>query len=617
MGFLEDMKTKTLIGDGAIGTFLYLKGLDSCFEELNLTNPSKVKDVHQAYIDAGADIIQTNTYAANKIKLARYGLENNVTIINEQAVKCAREAANGKGVYVLGTMGGIRGFQKQSQLLSEIVESFEEQLESLLKCNIDGLLLETFYDFEEISECLAIARKKTDLPIIAHVSLDEVGVLHGGIPLNNALLALESLGADVVGINCRMGPFHMLQSFEQVPLLTKAYLSAYPNASLPDYEDGRLVYQTNPHYFGDSAKSFVEQGIRLIGGCCGTTPDHIRACAQVVKDQPLITKKQIKVKPKKRIILLPEEAQESLANIALRRKSVIVELDPPKKLNVDKFIIGARKLSEAGVDAVTLADNSLASPRVCNASMAAIIKRDHQVRPLVHITCRDRNLIGLQSHLMGLHTLGIDQILAVTGDPTKIGDFPGATSVYDLASFDFIRLIKQMNQGYSFSGKDLGAATNFTVAAAFNPNVNHLEQAVQRLEKKLECGADYFLSQPVFCIEQIRKIYEATRHIKAPIYIGVMPLTSAKNAEFLHNEVPGIKLTDETRHRMALVANDPVASEQEGIAMAKQLIDQVHHYFNGLYLITPFLRYEMTVILTEYWHTLTAKAKKIKINAES
>jgi methionine synthase I (cobalamin-dependent)/5,10-methylenetetrahydrofolate reductase len=614
MGFLEDMKTKTLIGDGAIGTFLYLEGVDRCFEELNVTNPSKVRDVHQAYIDAGADIIQTNTYAANKIKLARYGLENNVTTINEQAVKCAREAANGKDVYVLGTMGGIRGFQKRAQPLSEIVESFEEQLESLLACDIDGLLLETFYDFEEISECLTIARKRTDLPIVTHVSLDEVGVLHGGIPLKDALLALEDLGADVVGINCRMGPFHMLQSFEQVPLLSRAYLSAYPNASLPDYEDGRLVYQTNPQYFGDSAKSFVDQGIRLIGGCCGTTPDHIRACAQLVKNQPLITKKQVKEKLKNKIIVLPEATEESLANIALRRKSVIVELDPPKKLTtVDKFITGAKRLAEARVDAVTLADNSLASPRVCNLSLASIIKREHQVRPLVHITCRDRNLIGLQSHLMGLHTLGINQVLAVTGDPTKIGDFPGATSVYDLASFDLIRLIKQMNQGYSFSGKDLGTQTNFSIAAAFNPNVNHLEQAVKRLEKKLDCGADYFLSQPVYCIEQIRRIYEATKHIKAPIFIGVMPLTSAKNAEFLHNEVPGIKLTDETRHRMALVADDPAASEQEGIAMAKQLIDQVHRYFNGLYLITPFLRYEMTVQLTEYWHTLTALSKKNKV----
>ncbi len=613
MSFLEELKSKTLIGDGAIGTFLYLQGLDRCFEELNLTDPEKVKQVHEAYIEAGSNVIQTNTYAANKVKLSRYGLEQKARMINERAVQCARDAAIHNGVHVLGTIGGIRGFQKRAQSMEEIVESFEAQMESLLQCDIDGLLLETYYDFEELSKCLTIARKATNKPIVAHVSLDEVGVLHGGVALKDALLALEDFGADVVGMNCRMGPFHMLQSFEEVPLLTKSYLSAYPNASLPDYKDGRLVYQSNPEYFGNSAKNFVEQGVRLIGGCCGTTPDHIKAVADAVKGKEPIRDKQIKSKQRQRITVLHKEREEALEQIVQRRKSVIVELDPPKKLNVDTFIKGAKTLKEAGADAVTLADNSLASPRVCNVSLASIIKREQSVRPLVHITCRDRNLIGLQSHLMGLHTLGIDQVLAVTGDPTKIGDFPGATSVYDLASFDFIRLIKQMNQGFSFSGKDLGAQTNFSVGAAFNPNVNHLEQSVRRLEKKIECGADYFLSQPVFCKEQVAQIYEATKHINAPIYIGVMPLTSSRNAEFLHNEVPGIKLTNETRERMAKVSGDLEASKYEGTEIAKELIDEVHRYFNGLYLITPFLKYEMTVKLTKYWQSklTVANAKKV------
>lgn len=601
MSFLQDMKTKTLIGDGAIGTFLYLKGLDRCFEELNLSDPTKVKEVHEAYLQAGSQIIQTNTYAANKIKLTRHGLENKVSVINKAAVNCANEVVTNKDAYVIGTMGGIRGFQKRSHSMEEIVYSFEEQMNSLLECEIDGILLETFYDFEELSTCLMLARKKTDLPIISHVSLDEVGVLHGGIPLKDALSALEDLGADVVGMNCRMGPFHMLQSFEEVPLLKRAYLSAYPNASLPDYKDGRLVYQTNPKYFGDSAKAFVEQGIRLIGGCCGTTPDHIKAVADAVRNQKPVEEKQVKVKQKQSIVVFHKEQQETLPSIVKRRKSVIVELDPPKKLNTEVFVEGSKKLKEAGVDAVTLADNSLASPRICNLSLASIIKKEYNVRPLVHITCRDRNLIGLQSHLMGLHTLGINQLLAVTGDPTKIGDFPGATSVYDLASFDLIRLMKQMNNGVSFSGKDLGARTNFSVGAAFNPNGNHLEQMVRRMEKKLEYGADYFLSQPVFSLEQVAKIYEATKHIKAPIYLGVMPLTSSRNAEFLHNEVPGIKLSEETRDRMMSVSGDQEASHYEGIQIAKELIDEVHRYFNGLYLITPFLRYEMTVELTKYW----------------
>lgn len=614
MSLLRDLKTKTLVGDGAIGTFLYLSGLDRCFEELNISLPGKVQQVHASYIEAGSQVIQTNTYAANKLKLARYGIDHQVAVINEKAVQIAKEAALQKNIYVLGTMGGIRGFQKRAHSIDEIVYSFEQQLSSLLNSEIDGLLLETFYDFEELSTCLDIARKKTNLPIVAHVSLDEVGVLHGGIALNDALTSLEERGADVVGMNCRMGPYHMLQSFEQVPLLKKAYLSAYPNASLPDYKDGRLVYQTNPTYFGESAQSFVKEGIRLIGGCCGTTPDHIRAVANKVKNTPPISKKDSKVKQRQTVIVLQKEEQQSLSSIVAVKKSVIVELDPPKKLNIDRFIEGSKKLKDVGVDAVTLADNSLASPRICNLSLASIIKRDHNVRPLVHITCRDRNLIGLQSHLMGLHTLGINQLLAVTGDPTKIGDFPGATSVYDLASFDLIRLIKQMNHGVSFSGKALGENTNFSVGAAFNPNVRHLEQMAARMEKKLECGADFFLSQPVFCKEQVREVYDATKHLKAPIYLGVMPLTSSKNAEFLHNEVPGIKLTDETRERMAQVAGDVEASHYEGIQIAKELINEVHTYFNGLYLITPFLRYEMTVELSKYWQWKTVQMSPKKVS---
>ncbi|WP_337959627.1 homocysteine S-methyltransferase family protein [Anaerobacillus arseniciselenatis] len=241
MSLIEQLKTKTLIGDGAIGTFLYLQGLDRCFEELNITDPKKVEQVHDAYIKAGSNVIQTNTYAANKIKLARHGLEHQTKRINEQAVQCARFAAVNNDIHVLGTIGGIRGFQKRAQSIDDIVESFEDQMDTLLQCDIDGLLLETFYDFEELVKCLTIARKATDKPIVAHVSLDEVGVLHGGIALKDALLSLEDLGADIVGMNCRMGPFHMLQSFAEVPLLTNSYLSAYPNASLPDYKDGRLV----------------------------------------------------------------------------------------------------------------------------------------------------------------------------------------------------------------------------------------------------------------------------------------------------------------------------------------------------------------------------------------
>jgi methionine synthase / methylenetetrahydrofolate reductase(NADPH) len=292
---------------------------------------------------------------------------------------------------------------------------------------------------------------------------------------------------------------------------------------------------------------------------------------------------------------------------------VIVELDPPKKLGITKFLEGATALKESNIDALTLADNSLATPRISNVSLGMIVKEQLGLRPLIHITCRDRNLIGLQSHLMGLHTLGITDVLAVTGDPSKIGDFPGATSVYDLSSFDLIQLIRQFNEGLSYSGKPLGQKTNFSIAAAFNPNVRHLDKAVERLEKKIRCGAHYFISQPLYSERQIEEVYEATKHLEAPIYIGIMPLTSARNADFLHHEVPGITLSEEIRSRMAACANDPIQSALEGIAIAKSLIDAAFDLFNGIYLITPFLRYEMTVELVSYIHEKEQAAQERKV----
>jgi methionine synthase I (cobalamin-dependent)/5,10-methylenetetrahydrofolate reductase len=602
MGFLDDLKENILIADGAMGTLLYSYGVGHCFEELNLTHAEDIKNVHKAYLNAGAQVIQTNTYGANYEKLARYGLEDQVKEINTKAAQIAREAVKDQA-YVLGTLGGIRGVKKKATTMEEIKRSFREQLYCLLTEDIDGILLETYYDLEELSTVLKIARKETSLPIVAQVSLHEIGVLQGGIALRNALETLEDLGADVVGLNCRLGPYHVIRSLEEAPLPGKAFLSAYPNASLPDYIDGKLIYQSDPAYFEESALALRAQGARLIGGCCGTTPEHIKAMANAVRGMPPVTDKTVKIKePQAKIVYTEINREQHIHEIVQQRPSIIVELDPPKQLKLDRFLEGAKALKEAGIDAITMADNSLASPRISNMAIGSIIKNQLNIRPLCHVTCRDRNLIGLQSHLMGLYSLGIDQVLAVTGDPTKVGDFPGATSVYDLSSFELIQLIKQFNEGLSFSGKPLGLNTSFSVAAAFNPNVRHLDKAVQRLEKKIEAGADYFISQPIYSEEQMVDVYEATKHLKTPIYIGVMPLTGSRNAEFLHNEVPGIKLTDEIRKRMAVHGEDKVKAQKEGVSIAKSLIDTATTLFKGIYLITPFMRYEMTVELTNYVH---------------
>ncbi|MEK4337593.1 MULTISPECIES: bifunctional homocysteine S-methyltransferase/methylenetetrahydrofolate reductase [Bacillus] len=610
MGLLQDLQNRVLIADGAMGTLLYSYGIDRCFEELNLSKEGEVKRVHEAYVQAGADIIQTNTYGANYIKLSRYGLEEETKRINTKAVQIAKAAAG--SAYVLGTIGGIRTFNKNAYSLDEIKRSFREQLYILLNEEPDGLLLETYYDIEEAKAVLEIARKETALPIVMNVSMHEQGVLQDGTPLKDGLSELSSLGADVVGINCRLGPYHMIQALEGVPLLKNSHLSVYPNSSLPSLEEGRLVYDTDNDYFRKSALEFRNQGARIIGGCCGTTPQHISAMAEAVKDLAPITEKEVKVLKEEIISIQDQRTEPGLDELAVKKRSIIVELDPPKKLNFEKFLVAANELKSAGIDALTLADNSLATPRISNVACGALLKQQLDMRSLVHITCRDRNLIGLQSHLMGLDTLGLTDILAITGDPSKIGDFPGATSVYDLTSFDLIRLIKQFNEGLSFSGKPLGKKTNFSVAGAFNPNVRHIDKAVKRLEKKIEYGADYFISQPVYSEEQLVKIHEESRHLDKPIYIGIMPLTSSRNAEFIHHEIPGIKLSDSIREIMAKAGEDKEKQRTEGLAIARSLLDTACELFNGIYLITPFLRSDLTAELTTYIHQ---KEKEPNIHA--
>ncbi|WP_175989151.1 bifunctional homocysteine S-methyltransferase/methylenetetrahydrofolate reductase [Bacillus sp. Marseille-Q1617] len=594
---IQSLKERILIADGAMGTLLYSYGVDRCFEELNLSHPNEVLKVHRDYIEAGADIIQTNTYGANYEKLSRYGLEDSVKEINTAAARLAKKAA-GDHTYVIGTIGGIRAI-KQNISLEEIKRSFREQLYCLLLEGVDGILLETYYDFEELTTVLKIAKRETDLPVIAQVSLHETGVLQNGMKIKEALHQLELLGADVVGINCRMGPYHMVSSLEEVPVPKSSFLSVYPNASLPNYEEGRFYYSAEPEYFGDISNELREQGARIIGGCCGTTPEHIRAVSKKLKSRVPVTEK--KVKTKKSVQLSSQPPKERLLHHQVKeKKTVIVELDPPKHLDTDLFFKGAQALKEEGIDALTLADNPLASPRVSNDAIGTMVKERYDLTPLVHITCRDRNLIGLQSHLMGLHTLGIHNILAITGDPAKIGDFPGAASVYDLSSLELIELIKQNNEGISFSGKSLRQKTQFSVGAAYNPNFRHMDASVKRLERKIKAGADYFISQPIFGVEEMFQVYEATKHLDTPIFIGIMPLLSSRNAEFLHHEVPGIKVPEETRNRMKDAGSDPVHTRAVGMQIAKESLDTALELFNGIYLITPFVRYDMSIELLRY-----------------
>ncbi|WP_436950758.1 bifunctional homocysteine S-methyltransferase/methylenetetrahydrofolate reductase [Staphylococcus xylosus] len=601
---LDKLKSNILVADGAIGTILYSEGLDTCPEAYNLNHPDKVERIHRTYIEAGADIIQTNTYGANFEKLKVFGLEHRVKDIHQAAVQIAKKAAN-DDTFILGTVGGFRGIKQEDLELSSIQYHTEIQVETLVNAGVDGILFETYYDLQELTNIIKATKSKYDIPIIAQLTALNTNYLRDGTEINQALQQVTASGADVVGLNCHHGPHHMQQSFSHIELPEGAYLSCYPNASLLDIENSQFKYSDNASYFGKVAEQLINEGVRLIGGCCGTTPEHIQYIKSSVAGLNPVTKKDVIPITKYINNTEKEPKKQNLKSKVENRPTIIVELDTPKHLDTETFFRNIKKLDDAKIDAVTLADNSLATVRISNVAAASIIKQRYDIEPLVHITCRDRNLIGLQSHLLGLSLLDINEILTITGDPSKIGHLPGATNVYDVNSKGLTEIALRFNQGINTDGDALKTKTNFNIAGAFDPNVRKLDGAVRRLEKKLESGMHYFITQPVYSKEKIKEVYEATKHLDVPFFIGIMPVTSYNNALFLHNEVPGIKLSETILEQFEAVKDDKAKTKALSLKLSKELINTVHEYFNGLYLITPFQKVDYTLELANYSKTIT------------
>lgn len=607
---LNHLKNNVLVADGAMGTILYSEGLDTCPEAYNLTHPNKVERIHRSYIEAGADVIQTNTYGANFEKLKVFGLEHKVKEIHKAAVEIAKRAAN-KETFILGTVGGFRGIKQEDLSLSTIQYHTDNQIDTLIEEGVDGLLFETYYDLDELTSVITATRQKYDIPIIAQLTASNTNYLVDGTEINEALKHIIECGANVVGLNCHHGPHHMQRSFSHIELPEHAYLSCYPNASLLDIENSEFKYSDNAKYFGDVAQELINEGVRLIGGCCGTTPEHISYIKESVKNlKPIKNKKVI---PIHRTINTNAKRtlKQNLTSKVKQRPTVIVELDTPKHLDTELFFENIGKLDEANIDAVTLADNSLATVRISNIAAASLIKQQYDIEPLVHITCRDRNLIGLQSHLLGLSLIGVSEILAITGDPSKVGHLPGATNVYDVNSKGLTELALRFNQGINVDGDALKKHTNFNIAGAFDPNVRKLDGAVKRLEKKVAAGMSYFITQPVYSKEKIKEVYEATKHLDIPLFIGIMPIASYNNALFLHNEVPGIKMSEDVLNQFKAVKDDKEKTKELSLRLSKELIDTVHEYFNGLYLITPFQRIDYSLELAAYSKAITQNKEAI------
>lgn len=607
---LNTLKDNILVADGAMGTILYSEGLDTCPEAYNLTHPEKVEHIHRSYIQAGADIIQTNTYGANFEKLKAFGLEHKVRDIHEAAVAIAKRAAK-EDTFILGTVGGFRGIKQGDFSLPAIQYHTEIQVDSLVQGGVDGLLFETYYDLDELLTVIKATRKKYNIPIIAQLTASNTNYLRDGTVINDALEQVIQAGANIVGLNCHHGPHHMKNTFSHIALPSHAYLSCYPNASLLDIENNNFKYSNNATYFGEVAEQLIQEGVRIIGGCCGTTPEHIHHIKTSVQGlKPIKHKKVIPIHKKQESTQHPS-SKLNLKERVTRQPTIIVELDTPKHLDTERFFKNIEALDRANIDAVTLADNSLATVRISNVAAASLIKQKYHIEPLVHITCRDRNLIGLQSHLLGLSLLGINEILAITGDPSKVGHLPGATNVYDVNSKGLTELALRFNEGINTDGDALKRRTNFNIAGGFDPHVRNIDAAVRKLETKIESGMHYFITQPVFTKEKIVEIYEATKHLNVPLFIGIMPITSYNNALFLHNEVPGIKMTDDVLARFKAVAGDKAATYELSISICKSLIDTVHQYFNGLYLITPFERVDYSLELAAYSKSITSTNQEV------
>jgi homocysteine S-methyltransferase len=595
---LEELKSAVLCGDGAMGTLLAERGIPtgSCFEELCLSQPETIGLIHGEYLQAGARIITTNSFGANARKLRAFGLEARVSDINRAAARLAREAvvASGRNALVAGSVGPLGAQKGEAELIPESL--FLEQISGLLEGGADLILLETFQNPEELSLALRVAKSLGNKPVITLIASPESGRLPGGAWIGDVLESLGEQGADLVGLNCVNGPQAMLRLVEKIA--PSRPLAVYPNAGRPNYQEGRIAYGTSPEYFADLGRRMAEAGAAVVGGCCGTSPFHIAALSKELQGLKPTKRKSSGIVTSVEKPQAPEVSEKSILDLIAGGKTVIVtELDPPKTLPLEKFFQAAEALTQAGSDAITLADNSLAILRVSNFAVAAMLKQ-RGITPLLHVSCRDRNVIGLQSELLGMAAMGMRHVLALTGDPAKGGDHPDATSVYDVNSVGLLEIIRRLNEGYTLAGTDLQARPDLIAGCTFNPNARNLDTQIQRLERKINAGARYVMTQPVFETALVEETARRTASFGVPVFVGVWPLLNGRQAKFLHNEVPGITIPDPVMARMEGL--EGTEGRKEGVAVAKEVTRAVLDHFPGVYFMTPFLAYQTTEELSAF-----------------
>lgn len=604
--------------DGAVGTRLYDKGIyiNRSYDELNLTAPELVRDVHEEYIRAGAEIIETNTYGASRHKLQQYSLEGKLREINLSAVKIAREAA-GERTFVAGAIGslGLRIEPYGPTSFDEAKEMFAEQVAALLEGGVDLFILETFSDLSEITQAVRAVKELCDLPIVTQMTIQMDGKTIFGAAPELFTKKLDELGADVIGLNCGVGPAHVLAALEKMRQVTTKKLSAQPNAGLPRDVQGRQFYMCSPEYMSKFAKRFIQAGATFIGGCCGTTPKHIKLISDAVRAisprkqkvaaKPTVSAKIVDLKPVDVEIVPPEERSNWSRKIARGEFVTSVEVLPPKGCDAGKTLESIKLLKQSGVDAVNIPDGPRAQTRMSAQATAILVEQKLGIEAVLHYCCRDRNLLGMMSDLLGAAALGLHNLLIITGDPPKMGPYPDATAVFDIDSIGLTNMVNKLNHGLDLGNNPIGCPTAFSIGVGVNPGAINLDEEIRRFEWKVEAGAEYAITQPVYDTKQLRDFLKRIEHVRIPIVAGIFPLVSLRNAEFMHNEVPGVNVTPEILERMR-VASEKSKEEarEEGIKIARESLTEVRDLIQGVQVSAPFgnVKYALQVfdVLDEF-----------------
>lgn len=593
------MREGPIVGDGAMGTLLDLHGLEELPHEIqNIKNPDAVERIHREYIAAGSEIIETNTFSANRLRLSQFHLQDNLKEINLRGVEIARRAA-GDDIYVAGSVGPT------GMLLEPIGkvkrerarDAFREQIGLLCEGGVDLIMLETFVSVQELDEALAIAKELTDLPIVAQKAFAEDGaILSGSFPIDVINHLIEQ-GADVVGANCTVGPQRMFTIIRNVHK-DGVVLSAQPAAGIPTLLNGRSIYHTTPQYLAAYAKELVESGVTLVGACCGSTPEHIRAIAETVRGlkvgkaapkAPPKNKDQGRSEPEPKYYVETSRWSRFSRNVG-KKLMTTVELDIPRGLDMTAVYEGAQFCHERKIDAVNITEGARARLRMSSIAIAYQIQQRVGIEAMCHRATRDHNLIGLQAELLGAYALGIRNILCITGDPAGIGDYPQASSVFDVDAVGLIRAVRSMNNGTDIVGNSIGQPTSFYIACAANPSADNLDEEIAKLEKKVEAGADIFFTQPLFEMKTLEVFLKRTEHLKVPVMLGIIPLRGHKHADFLHNEVPGMRIPDKIREAMRTAGTE---AAKLGVKLSMDFIREAKSCIAGVYMMPPFQKYQI------------------------